>query len=89
MANVIFPISLMMATGQYFSEYGPEPSEDLVKDQSLKPYLKFTESQSVLVCPRNLQLKKTARLFSVRKPLLCFCYPKRIISGCVDTLYST
>lgn len=55
MANVIFPIGFMVATGQYFSKYGPEPSEDLVKDESPKPYLRFTESQSLLVWPRNLQ----------------------------------
>ena len=46
---------MMVAIVWCFSEYGPKSSEDLLKDEIPKPYLRLTEFQSLLVSPRNLQ----------------------------------
>lgn len=75
MANVIFSSSLMVAISQCFSAYGPQSSEDLLKDEIPKPYGRLTGCQAADGVQESAVLTNSQVVlehFSVWEPLLGF-----------------
>lgn len=78
MVNVTFPINLMVAIGQCFSEYVPESCEDLLKYESPRPSLRMTGS--VILINSQVVLGH----ISVREPLLCLFVSKASVFAVLE-----